>query len=78
MYQFIAIMKMKIIPENAESHEEGKAEATMTANRIVNELNNYTDNDIDRIEVNDFTPRFILRSTAEAKELIDNHICHEE
>jgi len=78
MYQFIAIMKMKIVPENAESHEEGKAEATMTANRIVKEMNAYTDHDIDLIEVKDVTPRFSLRSTAEAKELISNYGCHEE
>jgi tRNA U38,U39,U40 pseudouridine synthase TruA len=78
MYQFIAIFKMKIIPENAETHEEGKLQATMTANRIINELNAYTDHDIDLNEVKDVTPRFSLRSTAEARELIDNHICHEE
>lgn len=70
-------MKMKIVPENAESHEEGKLEATMTANRIVNELNTYTDHDIDLIEVKDVTPRFSLRSTAEARELISNYGCHE-
>ena len=70
--KFNVFMKMTVIPEHAETVDEGRLEVTGEANRIINELNRCNDiPTIDLLKVKYVTPCTMrdLQSVDEAREL---------